>query len=71
MKALLFHGPGDLRLEEVPKPEPGPGDVLVEIEVADEKALKGVDPAPAALKKALARRDPTLFWLSLACVRSD
>jgi L-iditol 2-dehydrogenase len=34
VKALLFHGPGDLRLEEVPKPEPEPGDVLVEIEVA-------------------------------------
>ena len=24
MKALLFHGPGDLRLEDVPRPEPGP-----------------------------------------------
>ena len=34
MKALRFHGPGDLRLEEVPRPEPGPGDVLVQIEVA-------------------------------------
>jgi len=31
---LRFHGPGDLRLEEVPRPEPGPGDVLVQIEVA-------------------------------------
>jgi L-iditol 2-dehydrogenase len=34
MKALIFHGPGDVRLADVPKPEPGPGDVLVEIEVA-------------------------------------
>lgn len=34
MRALLFHGPGDLRVEEVPRPEPGPGDVLVEVEVA-------------------------------------
>ncbi|MGI9111977.1 MAG: zinc-dependent alcohol dehydrogenase [Gaiellaceae bacterium] len=34
MKALLFYGPGDLRLEDVPRPEPGPGDVLVQIEVA-------------------------------------
>ena len=34
MKALLFHGPGDLRLEDVPNPEAGPGDVLVQIEVA-------------------------------------
>jgi L-iditol 2-dehydrogenase len=30
----MFHGPGDLRVEEVPRPDPGPGDVLVQIEVA-------------------------------------
>jgi L-iditol 2-dehydrogenase len=34
VKALLFYGPGDLRLEEVPDPEPGPGDALVQVEVA-------------------------------------
>ena len=34
MKALIFHGPGDVRLEDVPRPEPGPGDVLVQVEVA-------------------------------------
>ena len=34
VRALRFHGPGDLRLEEVPNPEPGPGDVLVQVEVA-------------------------------------
>ena len=34
MKAALLYAPGDLRVEEVPKPEPGPGDVLVQIEVA-------------------------------------
>ncbi|MGZ8783176.1 MAG: zinc-dependent alcohol dehydrogenase [Gaiellaceae bacterium] len=34
MRALRFHGPGDLRLEEVPRPEPEPGDVLVQVEVA-------------------------------------
>jgi len=34
VRALIFHGPGDVRLEEVPRPEPGPGDVLVEVEVA-------------------------------------
>jgi len=35
VKALIFHGPGDLRLEDVPRPEPtADGDVLVEIEVA-------------------------------------
>lgn len=34
MKALRFHGPGDVRLEDVPRPEPGPGEVLVQVEVA-------------------------------------
>ena len=34
VRALRFHGPGDLRLEDVPRPEAGPGDVLVQVEVA-------------------------------------
>jgi len=35
MRALVFHGPGDLRLEDVPRPEPvAEGDVLVQVEVA-------------------------------------
>ena len=34
MRALIFHGPGDVRLEDVPKPEAGPGDVLVQVKVA-------------------------------------
>jgi L-iditol 2-dehydrogenase len=34
LRALRLHGPGDLRLEEVPTPEPGPGDLLVDVEVA-------------------------------------
>jgi L-iditol 2-dehydrogenase len=34
MRAARFHGPGDLRIEDVPRPEPGPGDILVQVEVA-------------------------------------
>ena len=34
MKAALLYAPGDLRVEEVPRPEPGPGDVLVQVEIA-------------------------------------
>jgi L-iditol 2-dehydrogenase len=34
VKAALLYAPGDLRVEEMPRPEPGPGDVLVQIEVA-------------------------------------
>jgi L-iditol 2-dehydrogenase len=34
VRAIRFHGPGDLRLEEVPRPEPAEGDVLVRVEVA-------------------------------------
>ncbi|MEP6892248.1 MAG: alcohol dehydrogenase catalytic domain-containing protein [Gaiellaceae bacterium] len=53
MKALVFHGPGDVRLEDVPRPEPRePGDVLVEIEVA---LTDGTD------AKAFARGHPVLL----------
>jgi L-iditol 2-dehydrogenase len=34
VRALRFYGPGDVRLEEVPDPEPGPGDTVVQVEVA-------------------------------------
>ena len=34
MRALILHGPGDLRLEEVSNPVPGDGDVLLQVEVA-------------------------------------
>jgi L-iditol 2-dehydrogenase len=34
VKAALLYTLGDLRIEEVPRPEPGPGDVLVQVELA-------------------------------------
>jgi L-iditol 2-dehydrogenase len=34
VRAARFHGPGDLRIEDVPDPRPGPGDVLVQVDVA-------------------------------------
>ena len=34
MRALILHGPGDLRLEDVPDPIPAEGDVLLQVEVA-------------------------------------
>jgi L-iditol 2-dehydrogenase len=34
VRAARLYGPGDLRVEDVPRPEPGPGGVLVQIEVA-------------------------------------
>ena len=34
MRALILHGPGDLRLENVPDPVPGDGEVLLQVEVA-------------------------------------
>ena len=34
VRALILHGPGDLRLEEVPDPVPGPGEVVVDVTVA-------------------------------------
>jgi len=40
MRALVFEGPGRLRLAQVPTPSPGPGEVLVRIHYA---ALCGTD----------------------------
>jgi L-iditol 2-dehydrogenase len=34
VRAALLYAPGDLRIEEVPRPKPGPGDVLVQVEIA-------------------------------------
>ena len=34
MKAVLYHGIRDLRLEEVPVPAPGPGEVVVKVGAA-------------------------------------
>ncbi len=31
MKAAVLHGPGELRVEEVPTPQPGPGEVLLRV----------------------------------------
>lgn len=31
MKAAVYHGPGDIRVEEVPRPTPAPGEVLVRV----------------------------------------
>ncbi len=34
MRAAVFHGPGDIRLADVPEPVPGTGEVLVKVERA-------------------------------------
>ncbi|MEA2596875.1 MAG: hypothetical protein QOF01_3344, partial [Thermomicrobiales bacterium] len=31
MLAVLAHGPHDYRVEEVPVPEPGPGELVIEV----------------------------------------
>ncbi|HLC40021.1 MAG TPA: alcohol dehydrogenase catalytic domain-containing protein [Methylomirabilota bacterium] len=34
MKAIVFHGPGDLRYEELPIPRPGAGELVIKVEAA-------------------------------------
>jgi L-iditol 2-dehydrogenase len=34
MRAVIFHGPRDIRLEERPVPEPGPGEIVVKVGAA-------------------------------------
>ena len=31
MRAAVYHGPGDIRIEDVPEPEPGRGELLIEV----------------------------------------
>jgi (R,R)-butanediol dehydrogenase/meso-butanediol dehydrogenase/diacetyl reductase len=31
MRAAVYHGPRDIRIEDVPEPTPGPGDLLIEV----------------------------------------
>ncbi len=59
MRALVLHGPDDVRLEEVPVPEPGPGEVVLSVTRAltcatDAKMLRqghhpALPPLPAPL----------------------
>ena len=66
MRAVVFHGPGDLREEEVPWPEPGAGEVVVKITAAltcgtDVKTLRRGHPV-------MIPRVPTVFGHELAGV---
>lgn len=64
MRAQVFYGPGDLRYEEIPVPEPGPGEVLLRIEAAltcgtDVKTLRRGHPV-------MIPKLPTVFGHELA-----
>ena len=64
MRAQVFYGPGDLRLEEIPVPAPAPGELVVKIEAAltcgtDVKTLRRGHPV-------MIPRVPTVFGHELA-----
>jgi 2-desacetyl-2-hydroxyethyl bacteriochlorophyllide A dehydrogenase len=51
MQAAVFYGPDDLRVTEVPRPSPGPGEVLLQVERCgicgtDSHIVRGRFPAP-------------------------
>jgi L-iditol 2-dehydrogenase len=52
VKAAVYRGRGDLRVEELPRPEPGPGEMLVKVDVCGvcltdvKKIQKGLLPGP-------------------------
>jgi L-iditol 2-dehydrogenase len=59
VRAQVFYGPGDLRFEDAPVPEPGPGEVVLRIEAAltcgtDVKTLRRGHPV-------MIPRVPTIF----------
>jgi len=64
MKAMVFHGPGDLRFEEIPVPEPASGEIVLKIDAAltcgtDVKTLQRGHPV-------MIPRVPTVFGHELA-----
>jgi L-iditol 2-dehydrogenase len=66
MRAQVFHGPGDLRFEDLPEPEPEPGGLVVRVEAAltcgtDVKTLRRGHPV-------MIPHVPTVFGHELAGV---
>lgn len=64
MRAQVFHGPGDLRLEELPRPAPAPGEVVIRVDAAltcgtDVKVLRRGHPV-------MIPRVPTVFGHEMA-----
>jgi len=54
MRAAVFHGPGDVRVEEVARPQPGPGEAVIRITLTticgtDVHILKGEYPVEPGL----------------------
>jgi len=54
MRAAVFHGPGDVRVEEVARPRPGPGEAVIRISLTticgtDVHILKGEYPVKPGL----------------------
>ena len=54
MRAAVFHGPGDIRVDVVPRPHPGPGEAVVRVTLTticgtDVHILKGEYPVRAGL----------------------
>lgn len=69
MRAVVFHGPGDIRYEDVPWPTPGPGELVVRIEAAltcgtDVKTWRRGHPV-------MIPRVPTVFGHELAGTVTD
>ena len=66
VRALILHGPGDLRLDEVPDPRPGPGELVVNVlaavtcatdaKMARSGAHPALGPLPAPLGHEVAGR---------------
>jgi len=58
VRAAVLHGPGELRIEAVPAPEPGPGELVLDVRAAlscgtDVKSVRRGHPSIAAYPSRL------------------
>jgi L-iditol 2-dehydrogenase len=68
VRAAILHGPGDLRIEDVPDPEPAAGEVLVRIEAA---TTCGTDVKMWRRGHPILSAYPARFGHEMAGVRED
>ena len=77
MRAAVYRGPNDLRVETVPVPRTGAGDLLVKVAACGvcptdiKKIHYGTVPPPPSSSPRILRRTHSRFWSATKFSRND